>query len=57
MRLLELTDLPKRKARTTRLRISAKPTAVDRITFRIMDLGFGEIVRSTEKVWEYAVTI
>ena len=57
VRLLELTDLPKRKERTTRLRISAKPTAVDRIAFRIMDMGFGEIVKGTEKVWEYAVTI
>ncbi len=57
VRLLELTDLPKREDRTTRLRITAKPEAADRISFRIMDMGFGEIVRSAEKIWEYTVTI
>lgn len=57
VRLLELTDLPKREDRTTRLRITAKPAAADKISFRIMDMGFGEIVRSSEKVWEYTVTI
>lgn len=57
VRLLELTDLPGRRDRTTRLRITAKPVAADKITFRIMDMGFGEIVKSTEKVWEYTVTI
>lgn len=57
VRLLKLTDLPKREDRTTRLRITAKPEAADRIFFRIMDMGFGEIVKSSEKVWEYTVTI
>ena len=57
VRSLELKDLPLREERTTRLRITAKPVAADRIVFRIIDLGFGEIVRSSEKVWEYMVTV
>lgn len=50
---LELTDLPERPERMTRLRITAKPVsdAVVRVTIR--DLGFGEIYRSSDKSWEY----
>lgn len=57
VRSLKLTDLPAREERTTRLRISAKPEAADKIRFLIQDMGFGEIARSSEKVWEYMVTV
>lgn len=57
VRSIELADLPKREDKTTRLRIAAKPEAADRIRFSIQDMGFGEIARSSEKVWEYAVTV
>jgi hypothetical protein len=46
-----------REDKTTRLRISVKPLAADKIQFRIMDLGFGEIVKGSEKVWEYTIAV
>lgn len=57
VRSLELEDMPEREDKTTRLRITAKPVAADQIRFRIMDMGFGEIVKSSEKVWEYTMTV
>lgn len=52
---LELTDLPKRPNKMTRLRIIAKPLADDCIKVNIKDLGFGEIYKSSEKSWEYVI--
>lgn len=57
VRSLELGDMPEREDKTTRLRITAKPVAVDRIKLSIMDMGFGEIAKSSEKVWEYTIAI
>ncbi len=54
---LELTDLPERPPRTTRLRITAEPMATDRLLITIRDLGFGEFYRSSEKKWSYTMTI
>ncbi|MBO5302579.1 MAG: hypothetical protein J6A92_00855 [Lachnospiraceae bacterium] len=54
---LELTDMPQRKGRTTRLRISAKPESAEKIRFTIKDLGFGEIVKSSDKIWEYTLSL
>ena len=54
---LELTDLPSRPDRTTRLRITATPVSDEKIEVRIRDLGFGEIYRSTDKVWKYTMTM
>ena len=42
---LELTDIPKRPERMTRLSVT------------IRDLGFGEIYKSSEKVWEYKMEL
>ncbi len=53
---LELSDLPKRPNRTTRLRISAKALSDDRVQLRIRDLGFGEIFPGSGKVWEYVTS-
>lgn len=54
---LELTDLPSRPDRTTRLRITATPVSDEKIEVKIRDLGFGEIYRSTDKVWKYTMTM
>lgn len=54
---LELTDLPNRPDRTTRLRITATPISDEKIEVQIRDLGFGEIYRTTEKVWKYIMTM
>ena len=54
---LELTDLPQRPDRTTRLRITVTPIADDKVEVEIRDLGFGEIFRSTDKVWKYTMTM
>lgn len=52
---LELTDLPNRPDRTTRLRIMATPIADDKIEVEIKDLGFGDICKSSKKVWKYTM--
>ncbi len=54
---LELTDLPSRPDRTTRVRITATPISDDKIEITIKDLGFGEIFRSTDKTWHYEMTM
>ena len=54
---LELTDLPSRPERTTRLRITATPVSDEKIEVQIRDLGFGEIYRSTDKIWKYIMTM
>ncbi len=54
---LELTDLPKRPDRTTRLRIIASPVSDDKVEIEIRDLGFGEIFRSTDKTWKYTMSM
>ena len=53
--ILELTDLPERDNRTTRLRISAKPVSDIEAVVTISDLGFGEIVPSSGKTWEHSI--
>ena len=53
--ILELTDLPERDNRTTRLRVSAKPVSDVEAVVTISDLGFGEIVPSSGKVWEHSI--
>lgn len=55
--ILELTDLPERDNRTTRLRISAKPTSDIEAIVTISDLGFGEIEPSSNKTWEHRIAL
>lgn len=52
---LELTDLPKRPDKMTRLRITAKPLTDHKVKVVIRDLGFGEIYKSSDKTWEYVM--
>lgn len=54
---LELADLPERKNKTTRLRIHAKPLSDTNVMITIRDLGFGEIVKSSDQTWEYVMSI
>ncbi|WP_455721016.1 DUF5716 family protein [Agathobacter sp.] len=54
---LELTDMPLRPDRATRIRITATPVSDDKIDIEIKDLGFGEIYRSSNKVWHYEMTM
>lgn len=54
---LELSDLPNRAPKTTRLRISAKPISDAKVKIQIRDLGFGEIVKSSELSWEYIMSL
>lgn len=55
--LLELTDLPERNRRTTRLRITATPVSDREITVVIRDLGFGEIAPSSNRTWEHTMRL
>lgn len=57
VRPIALSGLTEREEKTTRLRILAKPLSADSIRFCVMDLGFGEIRRSTEKTWEYTIAV
>lgn len=54
---LELTDLPQRPDRSTRLRITVVPISDDKLEVEIKDLGFGEIFKSTDKIWKYTMTM
>lgn len=55
--VLELTDLPKRENRTTRLRIEASPISDVAVSIAITDLGFGEISVASGKKWEHVISI
>lgn len=52
---LELADLPKRPARTTRIRITVHLLGDTKAEIEIEDLGFGELFPSSEKVWKYTM--
>ena len=54
---LKLADLPERPPRTTRLRIKAQPVSDMEVKIRIKDLGFGEIFKSSDKTWEYMMSL
>ena len=54
---MELTDLPRRPDRTTRVRVVATPIADDKVSIEIRDLGFGEFFRGTDKVWKYTMVM
>ncbi len=55
--ILELTDLPKRGDRMTRLRIEALPLSDKQVRITIRDLGFGEIAPSSGMAWEHTIGI
>lgn len=54
---LQLTDLPDRPPKATRLLIEALPLEKRQIMIRIRDMGFGTWYASGGKVWEYSIDI
>ena len=54
---IELSGLPERENRTTRLRISAKPQSDKEVCVTVYDLGFGELVPATGRTWEKVVSL
>ncbi len=54
---LELSDLPERPPKTTRLKITAKPLSDTRVRVRIRDLGFGELFPGSDKAWDYVMAL
>ncbi len=52
-----LDGLPERENRTTRLRITAKPRSDKEIAVTVQDLGFGELVPATGKIWESTIGV
>lgn len=54
---LELTDLPNRPERMTRLRIITEAVSDSEIKVLIQDLGFGDVYRRSGKTWEYRMGV
>lgn len=54
---LELTDLPNRPKRMTRLRIITEAVSDSEIKVLIQDLGFGDVYRRSGKTWEYRMGV
>lgn len=54
---LELTGIPERPSRTTRLRISVEFEGVEKLRIEVRDLGFGELFPSSELVWNETVDL
>ncbi|MBE6015854.1 MAG: hypothetical protein E7241_10940 [Lachnospiraceae bacterium] len=52
-RTFELSGLPNRPPKTTRIRLTLKPQAVDKIKVTMEDMGFGEIFRRSGKIWNF----
>jgi hypothetical protein len=52
---MELLDFPEREAKTTRLRITAKPISDEKIRITVKDMGFGDIARASEMHWEHLI--
>ncbi len=54
---IELTDLPMRPARTSRIRMKIKMKSADKAIVQLEDMGFGELFESSHKVWTEEVSI
>ena len=54
---LELTGIPERPPRTTRLRILVSFETVDKLKIQVWDLGFGELFPSSEQSWSEIVDL
>lgn len=53
----ELTDMPVRPGKTTRIRITAIPVSDDKISIDVKDLGFGELFKSSNKTWHFNISM
>lgn len=54
---LELSDFPERPLRMSRLRIGVSASSDTEVRITIKDLGFGELMKGTSKIWEYTMTL
>ncbi|MGN0341447.1 MAG: DUF5716 family protein [Roseburia sp.] len=54
---LELTDLPNRPPRMSRVRIQAEAVSDQEVRILIRDMGFGELYRSSEKTWNHQMKL
>ncbi len=54
---LELTNLPSRPNKATRLRIRAKAVSDCSVKITIQDLGLGEFFKASDMVWEHVMKI
>ena len=54
---LELTNLPVRPRKATRLRIQAKPLSDRSVKVVIRDLGLGEFFKASDMVWEHVLEV
>ena len=54
---LELTNLPQRPPKATRLKIAAKPSSDRSVKITIRDLGLGEFFKASDMVWEYHMKV
>lgn len=57
VKTLELTDLPKRKRKLTRLHIKVAATSCETIEIVVEDMGFGGIVRPSGKYYKFDLTL
>ncbi len=54
---LELTNLPSRPKKATRLHIQAKPLSDRSVKITIRDLGLGEFFKASGMVWEHVMKV
>lgn len=54
---LELTNLPARPKKATRLQIQAKPVSDRSVKITIRDLGLGEFFKASDMVWEHVMKV
>lgn len=54
-RSFDLLGLPNRPPKTTRIRITLKPMATDKIKVTMEDMGFGELFRRSGKIWNFVM--
>lgn len=52
-----LEGIPERPRSTTRLRIHAEMTAVNRLSLEIVDMGFGELYKSSGRAWTQSIIV
>ncbi|MGN0483307.1 MAG: DUF5716 family protein [Lachnospiraceae bacterium] len=54
---LQLTELPERPPRTTRLHVKAEPLSDREVKVSLTDQGFGEFFAATGQTWEYVIRL
>lgn len=57
LHVIELSDLPRRPPRTSRLRVQAKSRGDEEIEVKVFDLGFGDFYPSSGQVWTYQIAL